>query len=338
MIEKSEDYPEVTLLILNYNGIEYIEECLDSVLKTDYPRCKVIVIDNASNDGSSEFVEKNYPQVKLFKNPKNYGFAKAYNDALKYVESNLVLFLNNDVLVESEWLKNIAPYMMNDKSISAINPKILLMQNKNVINAAGGNCDLFGVGWNRGNGEIDRGQYEKVEEVFYANGAAMLTRRDLWKDVGPFDEQYFLYGEDLDWCWRARLKGYKILYVPTAKIYHKWRASKGQIICLLEKHWLATFLKNYSLKNIFAIMPRLFALKILKALWLFKNGKDSNEKLAVFDSFLWNLVMFKKTWKKRLLIQASRRISDEELQKHMYNGSFELLLGFGRMKHPLVEK
>ncbi len=337
MNKENKDSPEVTLLILNYNGAKYIKNCLDSVLKTDYPKLKVVMIDNASTDGSLEYVEKHYPQVKFLKNHKNHGFAKAYNKALQDVKSDLVLLLNNDTIVEPDWLRQLMPYIANDKQVSALNPKILLTQNKNVINAAGGNCDLFGIGWNRGNGEVDGGQYESVEEVFYANGAAMLIRRDAWKNVGSFDDQYFMYGEDLDWCWRARLKGYKILYIPKSRIRHEWRASKGQIIALLERHWLATFLKNYGLANLIKLAPKLLALKTLKALWLFKNGKNVDEKLAVFDGFLWNLSIFRKTWKKRLLIQSSRRVSDEELQKHMYNGSFELLLGFGKIKHPLVK-
>ena len=328
--------PPVTLVILNYNGIRYIKNCLDSVLATDYPNFKITVIDNASTDGSAEFIEENYPEIKLMKFQKNYGFAKAYNLALKSINSKYMALLNNDIEVEPDWLEKLVLHMEKDEKAAAANPKMLFIQDRKRINAAGGCCDIYGVGWNRGNGEIDRGQYDKVEEVFYANGAAMLIREKAWKEVGPFDERYFLYGEDLDWCWRARLKGYKILYVPEAKIYHYWRASSGKIIPLLEKHWMASLLKNYSLNTLMLLIPKFTAIKTLKTLWLIKNGETLNEKTAIIESFLWNIRNLRKTLEKRKSIQLERKITDKKLMEKMYKGSFELSLWLGRMKHPIL--
>ena len=330
--------PLVTLLILNYNGMRYIKNCLDSVLATAYPNFRVAVIDNASTDGSAEFIEESYPEIMLIKLKKNYGFAKAYNLALRSISSEYVALLNNDIEVEPSWLKKLIFYMEKDEKVAAANPKMLFIQDRRRINAAGGCCDIYGVGWNRGNGEIDRGQYDKVQEVFYANGAAMLIRERAWKEVGPFDERYFLYGEDLDWCWRAQLKGYKILYVPEAKIYHYWRASSGTIISLLEKHWTASLIKNYSLKTLVMLMPRFIVLKILKALWLIKNGETLNEKTAVIESFLWNMKNLRGTLEKRKKIQLERKITDEQLMEKMYKGSFELLLWRGLIRHPILIK
>lgn len=331
-------FPQVTLLILNYNGIQYIKNCLYSVLATNYPNFQVTVIDNASTDGSAEFIEENYPEVKLIKFKENYGFAKAYNLALKSVKSKYIGLLNNDIEVEPDWLEKLIFHMEKDEKVAAANPKMLFIQDRKRINAAGGCCDIYGVGWNRGNGERDKGQYDKVEEVFYANGAAMLIREKAWREVGPFDERYFLYGEDLDWCWRARLKGYKILYVPEAKVYHFWRASSGKIISLLEKHWAASILKNYSLKTLVTLMPRFIILKTLKGLWLVKNGKTLNEKTAVIESFLWNMKNLRKTLEKRQKIQIERKITDEAITEKMFRGSFELLLWCGVLRHPILAK
>ncbi len=330
--------PPVTLVILNYNGIRYIKNCLDSVLATDYPNFKVTVIDNASTDGSAEFIEENYPEIKLVKFRKNYGFAKAYNLALKSINSKYMALLNNDIEVEPDWLEKLVLHMEKDEKAAAANPKMLFIQDRKRINAAGGCCDIYGVGWNRGNGEIDRGQYDKVEEVFYANGAAMLIREKAWKEVGPFDERYFLYGEDLDWCWRARLKGYKILYVPEAKIYHYWRASSGKIIPLLEKHWTASLLKNYSLNTLILLIPKFTAIKTLKALWLIKNGETLNEKTQTKYPDAKALENLRKTLEKRKSIQLERKITDKELMEKMYKGSFELSLWLGRIKHPILSK
>lgn len=330
--------PSVTVQILNYNGIRYLRDCLDSVLATDYNDFDVIVIDNASTDGSVEFVKKNYPQVKLVENKKNYGFASALNKNSDALRSEYIAFLNNDVVVESNWLGILVDYMEKSRMVAAANPKILFLQDRKEVNSAGGNCDIYGVGWNRGNGEIDSGQYDRVEEVFYANGAALVIRKDAWLDVGRFDEDYFLYGEDLDWCWRARLKGYKILYSPEAKIYHRWMGSGGSMIQLLEMHWMTNLLKNYTPRTLCAIAPKYFTLKMLKAAWLMKNGEELTEKLAVFKAFAWNLKNFRKTWRKHSIIQLSRKMSDKQIQKSMYNGSFELQLWLGKMKHPLMQR
>lgn len=329
------DLPFVTLLVINYNGRKYLSSCLDSLLKTDYPHFKIVVIDNCSMDDSVEFLKKNYPNVELIQKNENLGYACAINSAMDIVESEYVVLLNNDIIVEPEWLKQLIPFI-NVKDVAAVNPKILFLNNKKVINAAGGHCDIYGVGWNRGNGEFDKGQYDMVEEVFYVNGTAMLIRKSVWKDVGTFDERYFLYGEDLDWCWRARLRGYKLLYVPYARIYHQWRGSRGPIIEFLERHWLSNFLKNYSFKTICILFPKYLSLKCLKMLWLMKNGKELREKIAVFQAFLWNLVNFKGTWLKHLLVQASRKISDKEIQSCMYKGSLEFSVWIGKIEHPLI--
>jgi len=328
--------PSVIVEILNYNGVRYLRDCLDSVLASDYENFEVVVIDNASTDDSIEFVKKNYPQVKLVENEKNYGFASALNKNSYGIGGNYVAFLNNDLVVEPNWLRTVVDYMERDQQIAAANPKMLFLQNRKQINSAGGSCDIYGVGWNRGNGEIDEGQYDRVEEVFYANGAALVIRKEAWLDVGPFDQDYFLYGEDLDWCWRARLKGYKILYEPEAKIYHRWMGSGGFTIAFLERHWMMSLLKNYSLRTLCIIAPKYLALKLLKAFWLMKNGKDFRERFAVLEAFRWNLRSLRKTWKKHSAVQFSRKVSEKQIQDNMHKSSFELQLWLGKAKHPWV--
>lgn len=327
-------HPFVTVLVLNFNG-QFLKRCLDSLLMTDYPNFEVVVIDNGSLDDSVKFIKSNYPQVKIIEHNRNYGFALGYNLVIDSIKSEFIVLLNNDVFTTHDWLKKLVIYAEND-GVAAVTPKMLFFQNKKRINAAGGKCDIYGVGWNRGNGEIDQGQYDKVEEVFYGNGGALLVKKRVWHKVGPFDERYFIYGEDLDWCWRAKLQGYKILYVPDARVYHFWRGSGAPMINFLEKHWLATLLKNYSLKTLIQLLPKYLALKVLKAMWLIKNGRR-NEKAAVFKSVLWNIVNLKGTWEKRVQIQASRKVSDKEIQKGLYEGSFELSLYFGKMKHPIMQ-
>jgi hypothetical protein len=305
------------------------------VLATDYDHLRVVVIDNGSTDGSSEFLTARYPKVKVIKQRRNNGFALAYNMAIESVGTEYFALLNNDVSVDPTWLKTLVSHVEGEK-VAALTPKMLFFHDRRRINAAGGSCDFYGTGWNRGNNEVDMGQYDLLEETFYGNGAALLVSRKAWQDVGVFDERYFMYGEDLDWCWRARLKGYKILYVPTSKVYHRWLGSRGPMFYSLERHWLSTLLKNYGMSTLFKIMPRYFAIKLLKTFWAFKNAKGG-DKFFILNAVWWNMKHLKKTWEKRVQIQSSRSVPDEEIQRLMSKDSFELLLGLKRIRHPILK-
>jgi GT2 family glycosyltransferase len=279
----------------------------------------------------------NYPEVDVIRLFQNQGYSNAINTAMNFIKSEYVVFLNNDITVDPNWLRELIFQFKTKKKIAALTPKILFLRNRETLNSAGGNCDLFGIGWNRGNGELDNNQYNTVDTVFYANGAALLTKTEIWNDIGPFDPCFFLYGEDLDWCWRARLKGYEILYVPSSVIYHSWQGSNSPIIPLLEKHWTTIFLKNYSLKTILKLLVKYVPLKLLKSFWLLKYARNIDEKSAVLKSFFWNLRSFKLTWLKHIAVQSSRKVSDDEIQKYMVKNSFELLAWLNLIPHPLLE-
>jgi GT2 family glycosyltransferase len=327
------DASPVTLLVLNFNGKHYMKLCLDSLLATNYPHFEVVVVDNGSTDGSRDFIKSNYPKVKLIEHDRNYGYTLGYNLVIGKIQTEYIALINNDIVAETNWLKELMVHIKDDY-VAAVVPKMKFPDKKR-INSAGGNCDIFGTGWNRGNGEIDRDQFNVVQEVFYGNGGALLIKKQVWREIGPFDERYFMYGEDLDWCWRARLKGHRIIYVPRAEVYHHWRGSGGAIVNMLERHWLSTVLKNYSLKNLVRIMPRYLALKTLKMIWLIMYGK-SDVKFVAIKGFLWNLINFRDTWKKRVQVQMSRKVSDVEICKHMFKRSFELLLGLKKIEHPIL--
>lgn len=329
-------YSPVSVIVLNFNGRPYLKQCLDALLATDYPRFEVVVVDNASTDGSAEFIRLNYPTVRVIRHAQNYGYAVGYNLVMDRVENEHVAFLNNDVFVKPNWLKELMLHI-DKEDVAAVVPVMKFFCDETRINSAGGNCDVYGVGWNRGNGEIDRGQYDTIQEVFYGNGGALLIKKRVWREVGSFDERYFLYGEDLDWCWRARLKGYKILYVPYSEVHHLWRGSGAPMMHLLERHWLSTILKNYSFKTLVFLIPKFAGLKFLKAVWLIRNGK-LNEKLAVVKAVFWNIISLRATWQKRIRIQTFRKLPDAAIQKHMFKQSFELLLWLGVLKHPVLKR
>jgi GT2 family glycosyltransferase len=328
------DVSPVAVLVLNFNGKQYLEQCLDSLLATTYPNFDVTVVDNGSSDGSTKFIKSNYPNVKLKEHHRNYGYALGYNLVIDSIETEHIALINTDIITEPSWLEKLMEHV-KDNDVAAVVPKMKFPDKKR-INSAGGSCDIFGTGWNRGNGEIERNQFNVAQEVFYGNGGAFLFKKQVWQEIGPFDERYFMYGEDLDWCWRARLRGYKIVYVPHAEVYHHWRGSGGAIVVMLEKHWLSNILKNYDLKTLIKIMPRYLALKALKTIWLLIHSKPE-EKFSVFEAILWNLLNLKGTWMKRVRTQRSRKKSDTEIQKNMLRKSFELLLWSRKITHPISD-
>ncbi|MHA1364651.1 MAG: glycosyltransferase family 2 protein [Candidatus Freyarchaeota archaeon] len=331
------NYAHVDVLILNFNGKSLLKRCLDSVLKTDYPDFEIFVIDNGSSDGSVEFVRKRYPGVKLVEIGRNIGVAAAYNKVIDGLSSEFVAVLNNDVEVDKDWLKKLMKVIDGgDNSIAAVTCKIRFLNNRKRINSAGGSCDRFGTGWNRGNGELDNGQYDRVDEPFYATETAMVMRKSLWEKTGRFDGRYFMYGEDLDRTWRARLLGYRVSYVPASVVYHKWQSSRGIVPILYSRSEIgyAQFFKNYSLKTLLLLILRYLMLKTLMAFWFLLRG-EGNEKLAIPRAFVWNLFNLRKSLQKRRVIQSVREISDHEVQKKMFKGGFELYLWLGIVKHPI---
>lgn len=330
--------PPVSVLVLNYNGLCYLENFMKSIMKTDYPNFKIVFVDNGSTDGSLEFIRKNYPDVQIIAFDNNYGFAEAYNRSIEMVDSDILLLINNDIEVDKNWLRELVSHISDD-GVASIAPKIKFIENKEVINSAGGNCDIYGVAWNRGNGEKDLGQYDRPDEVFYVNGAVLIFKKSVWKDVGPFDSRYFMYAEEVDWCWRARLKGYKVIYVPNSIVFHKWQGSskKTPFVYLMERNWLCNMLKNYEAKTLIQIIPIYAFLKMLKSVWLAFKGK-TNERFVIPKAVLWNLKNLKGTLQRRKQIQATRKIPDKQLKKFMQKTSYEISLLLGRSKHPILQR
>lgn len=325
----SKTVPEVDVLVLNFNGMQHLGACLDSVLKTDYANLNVTLVDNGSTDGSQKFVKHNYPEVKILANKKNLGFSKGYNNAASSSQTPVLVFLNNDVEVDKDWLKELVGSLA-DPEVGCATSKIMFFHERQKINACGGFIDKFGFAANRGNGEVDLGQYSKAEEVFYAVGAAMAVKRSAWNTVGPFDEDFFAYCEDVDWCWRARLQGYKIVYVPSSIIYHKWRGSlrekrRSTQIYFEERNRLATLLKNYGWISLLSIIPRYLVLETLKILWVLRNWTHS-EAIIVMKALFWNLNHLNDTIKKRVQVQRKRKRTDKGVSKTMVNTSLELYI------------
>lgn len=219
--------PSVAIVILNYNGSSYLQKFLPFVLASTYANKRIIVADNASSDDSIEILKTQFPQVEVIINKQNDGFAGGYNWALKKIEADYFVLLNSDVEVTPNWIEPIIELMENDKTIAACQPKLLAYNNRNMFEyagASGGFIDFLGYPFSRGRIfdvlEEDKQQYNNSMPIFWATGAAMFIKANVFKDCNGFDERFFAHQEEIDLCWRIQLKGYKIYVCPASVVYH----------------------------------------------------------------------------------------------------------------------
>jgi len=219
-----QNVPKVSIIIVNWNGREYLDECLSSIYDQTYSNFEVIVVDNGSTDGSAEVLGEKFPFVNLIQNEKNLGFAEGNNIGIKKAfedqEVKYIATLNNDTLVESNWLKELVSAPERDKQIGSCQSKMLRYSDRSIIDSTGIKLLANGTVSDRGGGEKDDGQYDKLEEVFGACAGAALYRREMLNDIGLFPSHYFASFEDVDLAWRARYAGWKCVYVPSAVVYH----------------------------------------------------------------------------------------------------------------------
>lgn len=219
--------PKVAIVILNWNGQNYLEKFLPSVLATAYDNKEVIVADNGSTDSSVSFLEKHFPQVKLIRFNENNGFAKGYNMALQNIRADYYAIINSDIEVQPGWLTPIINLLDLDKLNAACQPKLLSYNNKKLFEYAGGAggwLDSYGYPFARGRVfdvcEEDKGQYDTTERIFWATGAAMVIRSNVFHEMKGFDEYFFAHQEEIDLCWRIQLAGYKLYCCPSSVVYH----------------------------------------------------------------------------------------------------------------------
>ncbi|WP_149303025.1 glycosyltransferase family 2 protein [Pareuzebyella sediminis] len=214
------------IVILNWNGEVLLERYLPSVIRWS-KGVPVYVVDNASTDDSVNFIKSNFPTVQIIQNKENGGFAKGYNEGLKHIEADLFCLLNSDVEVTEGWIDPILKVFSEKPEVAIIQPKILDLMNKDhfeYAGAAGGFIDQLGYPLCRGrifqSLEKDTGQYDDITEIFWATGACMFIKKEVFWELDGFDEDYFAHQEEVDLCWRAKNEGHKVYYVGLSKVYH----------------------------------------------------------------------------------------------------------------------
>lgn len=215
------------VVILNWNGQKMLERFLPSVTAHTKGDAEVIIADNGSTDDSLPFLQKHYPQLRVIRLDKNYGFAGGYNKALQQVDADYYVLLNDDVEVTPGWIEPVIAQMQQHPDTAICQPKLLMYDQRNTFEyagGAGGYIDKYGYPFCRGRMfttlEDDHGQYDTPSQIFWASGAAMFVRSDVWRQLGGLDEDFFAHMEEIDFCWRAQNAGYRIEYCPHSVVYH----------------------------------------------------------------------------------------------------------------------
>ena len=217
---------KVTIVIPNYNGKHFMEPCLSSLSEQTYKDFHILVVDNASSDGSIEYMEENYPDIELIKLQKNYGFSKAVNIGIQHSRTPYVILLNNDTTVDTRYVEEMVKAIEKSPKIFSVSSKMIQMYHPELIDSAGDLYTLSGWGVCRGCGR-PVSNYQKYDEIFTACAGAAIYRRSVFDEIGYFDENHFAYLEDIDIGYRARIYGYYNMYCPTALVYHVGSGTSG---------------------------------------------------------------------------------------------------------------
>jgi len=221
----------VSVITVNYNGIKFLEACLSSLFKVDKNgfSLEIIVVDNLSKDGSIDFVKRRFPEIKIIENDIN-NYTKALNLGIRNSKGGCIAFLNNDAVVEENWLKGLMDVMNRDERIGAVQSKILFSDGKTINSVGGEEIEDFyfkDIGF----GEKDSGRYNEIKERKIFSGGSVLFRRECLESVGGFDEDFVMYMEDIDYSFRCRDKGWKLFYSPGSVIYHRYHGTASSELC-----------------------------------------------------------------------------------------------------------
>lgn len=299
--------PKVSVIIVNFNGGEVFKDCLSSLKKIKYKNYETIIFDNASRDGTEKFA--------TLKSGRNLGFVGGNNEAVKTAKGKYILLLNNDTKVPPNFLNILVEKMESDESIGVIQPKIYLMDKPGYLDNAGSFLTKIGFLRHWGFQKKDSKEYNTEKEIFSAKGACMLIRKKLIDKINLFDNDFFMYFEESDFCWRVWLSGSKVLFYPKTHVYHKVGYTiKRQNPLELNYHYyknrITSLIKNLSTLNALWIVSLHLLLSLGIAIIFFIRGSIENPSI-ILRAIKWNIVNLKKTLKKRRETQKLRVVTDK---------------------------
>jgi GT2 family glycosyltransferase len=303
--------PLISVIIVNYNGKNFLSDCLISIFRQTYFPFEVIMVDNASDDGSVEYVHQNFPEVKIATQSTNRGFAGGTNAGILRAAGEFILTLNNDTIIASNFIDELAKTMQSDPSVGLCASKMIFPDGK--INSTAICISRSGAAWDRGMGEPDNGQYDMQEEVFGACAGAALYRFSMLEEIGLFDEDFFLYMEDVDLAFRARLSGWKCIYVPTARVIHVHggTAKTGSDLSVYygNRNLLWYVVKNFPRRTLLIFIPWIIGRNIAVIPYYFLKNKGR----AIFKAKIDSLKGLPRIIKKRPSVKQT--IPDRKIEK-----------------------
>jgi GT2 family glycosyltransferase len=275
------DWPSVSVVVLNYNGRQHLEPCFESLLALDYPsdRLELVCVDNGSTDGSVELMRERFPQVRLVETGTNLGFAGGNNAGARAAQGGIVAFLNNDTRVPSNWLRPLVRPLAEEPDLACTGSKIVSWDGR-LLEFCGGAVNFLGYGFQEGFGSLYPKDCRQQREVLFVCGGAMAIRRDLFLEVGGFDEDFFAFYEDSDLGWRLWILGYRVLSVPGSVVYHRHHGTVSSVAdwkrrFLYERNALFSIVKNYEEENLARVLPVALMLLLKRARYM--TGADAEE-------------------------------------------------------------
>lgn len=314
--------PLVSIIILNYNGKNHLDNCLATLNKENYPAKEIIVFDNGSSDGSGDLVKRKYPHVKLFLSKTDLGFCGGNNLAYTKSHGKYVLLLNNDTVVTKNFLYPLVEALEKNTQIGIVQPKIVFLLSKRLQSGAAfftqtGFLYYFGYGQNP-----SLAKYNLPIRMYSANGSCMLIRRSVIDKVGLFDESFFSYFEETDFCHRAQLAGYEIYYEPRGMIFHigsvdNKQHKRAEIQYNSFRNKITSYLKNLEIRTILTVLPIHFSFIFVSFLTYLLLGKP-DVSLAIANALFYNLRSLPNILTKRRTIQTKMRsLKDKEFLPHV---------------------
>jgi GT2 family glycosyltransferase len=313
--------PRISVLVVNYNGMTYLGDCLASLQQqTCRGELEIIVIDNASTDGSAHFLKRDHPDIRILNLKRNEGFAGGNNAGLRIARGEFIAFLNNDAVADPRWLEFLLQAIERDARLGGVASKVLFRSRPDVINSAGLELYRDGRGGDRGLGQV-KARFGEPAEVFGPCGAGMLLRRELIEEVGPFDARFFLYYEDLDLAWRARLRGWRFNYEPQAIAYHVHGGTSGLgspfFLFHVERNRVLTNVKNGPLRMAGRTIAVLAAKLVRQWFRLLALGRieEREHAAALLRAWMSMLRNLPAAVAERRRIQSTRIIGPRELER-----------------------
>ncbi len=323
----------VSVVIPNWNGKRFLAGCLDSLLKQKYEHVEVIIVDNGSKDGSVEFLQENYPQVRLLTFENNTGFSPAVNRGIRESKGEFVALLNNDTVVDPMWLSELVRIMHEHPEIGSAGCKMLAYDDHKLLDGAGDGYRRGGLPGRIGHRERDTGRFDLPRYILGACGGAAMYRQELFEAIGYLDDDYFAYLEDVDFGLRAQNAGYKCYYVPTAIVYHLGCGTTGSgysplVVRLSSQNNLNTIVKNIPGPLLWKFLPEILYWQLYYLAVVTVRGAQI---IPWLQGALDALKMMPKMLKKRQEIFSQRKVSLRYLEEIIVESERDLMASKRRL-------